>query len=156
MARRAAAGRRARQSSSSTATDRLVVDASALVRRRAGRLRQLASLYDRFDRLSIRDFALVRQSRWREAIASVFDMPEYLPYLGPSGGCRWATRRTTRPGRPGSTNLVKPLYHVAWLGSRLGMRVTAPLVSAEPKGRRRRRGRGGASGPPMHRGLAGG
>ena len=30
---------------------------------------------------SIRDFALVRQSRWREAIASIFDLPEFLPYL---------------------------------------------------------------------------
>ena len=32
-------------------------------------------------RSSISDFALVRQSRWREAIASIFDDPDFLPYL---------------------------------------------------------------------------
>ena len=31
--------------------------------------------------LAISDFALVRQSRWREAIASIFDDPDFLPYL---------------------------------------------------------------------------
>ena len=32
-------------------------------------------------RLAISDFALIRQSRWREAIASIFDDPDFLPYL---------------------------------------------------------------------------
>ena len=31
--------------------------------------------------IAISDFALVRQSRWREAIASIFDIPDFLPYL---------------------------------------------------------------------------
>ena len=31
-------------------------------------------------------------------------------------------------GEPGTTNVVKPLYHVAWLASRLGLRVGAPLA----------------------------
>ena len=30
-------------------------------------------------------------------------------------------------GGPGSTNIVKPVYHVAWIASRLGLRVTRPL-----------------------------
>ena len=42
-------------------------------------------------------------------------------------------------GAPGTTNIVKPLYHVAWLASRLGMRVVTPLT--------RRRAAGG--GPPL-------
>ncbi len=96
------------------------------------RLRQLAASYDRFDRLSIRDFALVRQSRWREAIASIFDMPEFLPYLGSIRRMSVGYATHDETGAPGSTNLVKPLYHVAWLGSRLGMRVTAPLVPPSP------------------------
>ncbi len=136
-------------------TDRLVIDASAWSGDALARLRQLASLYDRFDRLSIRDFALVRQSRWREAIASVFDMPEYLPYLGSIRRMSVGYATHDETGAPGSTNLVKPLYHVAWLGSRLGMRVTAPLVSAEPKGKAPpARPRWGER-APMHRGLAG-
>ena len=32
-------------------------------------------------RLAIFDFALVRQSRWREAIAATFDLPEFTPFL---------------------------------------------------------------------------
>ena len=31
--------------------------------------------------MAVSDFALVRQSRWREAIASIFDDPDFLPYL---------------------------------------------------------------------------
>ena len=31
--------------------------------------------------IAVSDFAMVRQSRWREAIASIFDDPDYLPYL---------------------------------------------------------------------------
>jgi len=137
-------------------TDRLVVDGSAWSGDGVDRLIQLAGLYDDFERLSIRDFALVRQSRWREAIASVFDMPEYTPFLGSIRrvAVGYATHDDT--GVPGSTNAVKPLYHVAWLGSRLGMRVIAPLASAEPRGKagatpRLRPGER----PPMHRGLAG-
>jgi hypothetical protein len=30
-------------------------------------------------------------------------------------------------GAPGSTNIVKPVYHVAWLASCLGLRVVKPL-----------------------------
>src|SRR5256885_5936528 len=60
--------------------DRLVVDGSSWSGEGLGRLRQLASLLET-TRLAISDFALVRQSRWREAIASIFDLPEYLPFL---------------------------------------------------------------------------
>ncbi len=137
------------------ATDRLVVDGSAWSGDGLGRLRQLAGEYDRHDRISIRDFALVRQSRWREAIATVFDLPEFLPFLGSIRrvAVTYGTRDET--GAPGTTNVVKPLYHVAWLASRLGMRVVSPLAPVDPKGK--------AAGPvrlrpgeksPLHRGLA--
>ncbi len=123
-------------------TDRLVVDGSAWSGDGLLRLRDLASLYDRFDRLSIRDFALVRQSRWREAIASVFDMPEFLPYLVSIRRISVAYATSDDTGAPGTTNVVKPLYHVAWLASRLGMRVVAPL------GARRGEGPGVRAAPP--------
>ncbi len=60
--------------------DRLVVDGSTWSGDGLARLRDLASLQES-SRLAISDFALVRQSRWREAIASIFDDPDFLPYL---------------------------------------------------------------------------
>jgi hypothetical protein len=136
------------------ATDRLVVDGSGWTGDGLSRLRQLAALYDRHDRLSIRDFALVRQSRWREAIATVFDLPDFLPYLGSIRrvSVTYGTRHET--GAPGSTNVVKPLYHVAWLASRLGMRVVSPLAPVEPKGRAGAPRLRPGEKAPLHRGLA--
>ena len=67
-------------------------------------------------RLAVSDFALVRQSRWREAIASIFDDPDFLPYLRSLRriAVTYATHDET--GAPGSTNLVKPVYHVGVAG----------------------------------------
>jgi hypothetical protein len=138
------------------ATDILVVDGSAWSGDGMDRLVQLAKLYDDFERLAIRDFALVRQSRWREAIATVFDQPDFRPFLPAVRriAVTYATHDET--GAPGTTNIVKPLYHVAWLASRLGLRVVAPLAPDEPKARATSaaRLRPGEK-PPLHRGLQG-
>ncbi len=134
------------------ATDRLVVDGSSWTGDGLGRLRQLAALYDRFARITIRDFALIRQSRWREAVATVFDLPDFLPYLPYIRriSVTYGTRDET--GAPGTTNVVKPLYHVAWLASRLGMKVVTPLTPVTPKGPAPRLHPGEKA--PLHRGLA--
>jgi hypothetical protein len=132
-------------------TDRLVIDGSAWAGDGLRRLYQLAGLYDTYDRLSIRDFALVRQSRWREAIACVFDMPDFLPFLGSIRRIAVTYGTHDETGAPGSTNVVKPLYHVAWLASRLGLRVSAPLAPVELKGGTTRTRRGERA--PLHRGL---
>ena len=134
-------------------TDRLVVDGSAWGGDGLARVRELASLYDRFARLSIRDFALVRQARWREAIATVFDQPELQPFLAHIRRIAVAYATHDETGVPGTTNIVKPLYHVAWFASRLGMRVVEPLAPVEPKGRPVARPRPGEK-APLHRGLA--
>ena len=134
-------------------TDRLVVDGSAWAGDGLHRLYQLAGLYDAFPRLSIRDFALVRQSRWREAIASVYDLPDFTPFLGSIRRIAVTYGTHDETGAPGTTNVVKPLYHVAWLASRLGMRVTAPLVPVELKAPAARTRPGERT--PLHRGLAG-
>ncbi len=133
-------------------TDRLVVDGSTWTSDGLARLRQLAALYDRYPRMSIRDFGFVRQSRWREAIATVFDLADFLPYLGYVRriSVTYGTRDET--GAPGTTNVVKPLYHVAWLASRLGMRVVAPLTPVASRGTAPRLRPGEK--PPLHRGLA--
>jgi glucose-6-phosphate dehydrogenase assembly protein OpcA len=111
-----------------SAADRLIVDGSTWSGDGLARLGQMAGLLDT-TRLSISDFALVRQSRWREAIASVFDDPDFLPYLRSIRriAVTYATHDET--GASESTNLVKPVYHVGWLASRLDLRVVKPLVA---------------------------
>jgi glucose-6-phosphate dehydrogenase assembly protein OpcA len=105
--------------------DRLIVDASSWHGTGIPQLRKMAALADRYP-IAISDFALVRQSRWREAIAAIFDIPDFLPYLRHIR--RIAVAYGVRDeGGAESANIVKPLYHAAWLGSRLGMQVVRPL-----------------------------
>jgi len=108
--------------------DRLVVDGSTWGGDGLARLRDMAALLETTP-LAISDFALARQSRWREAIASIFDDPDFLPYLRSLRriAVTYATHDET--GAPGSTNLVKPIYHVGWLASRLDLSVVKPLAS---------------------------
>jgi glucose-6-phosphate dehydrogenase assembly protein OpcA len=135
--------------------DRLVVDGSTWSGDGLERLRQMAELVEG-KRLVVSDFALARQSRWREAIASVFDDPEFLPYLRSLRriAVTYATHDDT--GAAGSTNLVKPIYHVGWLASRLDLKVVKTLSSVAPSARPTRvaRPRGGTVKPAIGRGLA--
>jgi glucose-6-phosphate dehydrogenase assembly protein OpcA len=125
-------------------SDRLVVDGSHWHGNGLAQLGHLAELHDRLP-ISISDFALVRQSRWREAIASVFDIPEFLPYLRHLRRIAVAYGVRDESDAP-MTNIVKPVYHVAWLASRLGMRVVRPLEPVAVTARRgSARSRGGAS-----------
>ncbi|HEV8489711.1 MAG TPA: glucose-6-phosphate dehydrogenase assembly protein OpcA [Candidatus Limnocylindrales bacterium] len=137
--------------------DRLVVDGSTWAEDGLGRLRQLANLIDSTS-LSIRDFALVRQSRWREAIASIFDLHEFTPFLRSMRRIAVAYATHDETGAPGSTNLVKPVYHVGWLASRLGLRVVRPLAPvaghAPPKARPGTRSTRATTKPVLSRGLA--
>ena len=130
--------------------DRLIVDGSSWSDDGLARLRQMAELAsDR--RLAIFDIALVRQARWREAIASIFDMPDFLPYLRSLRriAVTYATHDET--GDPTATNVVKPVYHVAWLASRLGFAVVRPLVVV---GGPKPRARSSATAGPIARGFA--
>jgi glucose-6-phosphate dehydrogenase-like protein OpcA len=110
--------------------DRLVVDGSTWHGTGLPQIRHLAGLQARRP-IAISDFALIRQSRWREAIASIFDIPDFLPYLRHLRRIS-VTYGVRDEGGVEPTNVVKPVYHAAWLASRLGMRVErqlAPLVS---------------------------
>lgn len=113
--------------------DRLIVDGSTWSGDGLERLREMAGLLET-TRLAISDFALVRQSRWREAIASVFDDPDFMPYLHSIRRVAVTYATHDESGAPGATNIVKPLYHVAWLASRLGWTVRAPLHPIAVKG----------------------
>jgi glucose-6-phosphate dehydrogenase assembly protein OpcA len=115
-------------------SDRLVVDGSTWHGTGLAQLRELAALHERLP-VAISDFALVRQSRWREAIASVFDIPDFLPYL------RHLRRIAVTYGvhdesAVDDANIVKPIYHVAWLASRLEMHVAKPLARLAAPARR--------------------
>jgi glucose-6-phosphate dehydrogenase assembly protein OpcA len=133
--------------------DRLVIDGSTWNGDGLARLTELASMADETG-IAVSDFAQVRQSRWREAIASIFDDPDYLPYL-------WSLRRIAvtygtrdETGAPGSTNVVKAVYHVAWLASRLGLHVKQPLtVAPTPSSKSSRSSSAGHGKAPMSKGM---
>lgn len=110
--------------------DRLVVDGSQWSGDGLDRLRALARVVadhqSSTESLAVSDFAMIRQSRWREAIASSFDRPELRPFLSSITDItvRYAARPETNAN---ATNLIKPLYHLGWLASRLGMAIVTPL-----------------------------
>jgi glucose-6-phosphate dehydrogenase assembly protein OpcA len=107
--------------------DRVIVDGSGWAGDGIDRLAEMSRLPRAFG-VDIADFALLRQARWREAIASTFDRPALLPYLGHLD--RIEVHYAAKDGTAGMTNIVKPLYHVAWLGARLGMLVDTPFRAA--------------------------
>jgi hypothetical protein len=100
--------------------DRVLVDGSGWSGDGLSRLLAMARLPREFH-VEIADFALLRQARWREAIASTFDRPGLLPFLGHIE--RVEVRYAAADGAPGAANVVRPVYHVAWLASRLGLAV---------------------------------
>ena len=104
--------------------DRVIVDGSGWSGDGIAGLAAMSDLPRRFD-LEVADFALLRQARWREAIASTFDRPNLLPFLGNIE--RIEVRYAAADGTPGTANVVRPLYHVAWLASRLGMSCIEPV-----------------------------
>lgn len=104
--------------------DRLVVDGSRWGGDGLARLAELAALAGAG--LAVSDFAFMRQVRWREALASTFDRPDLLPYLRSVRQVAVTYSTGGGTGAEAATNLVKPLYQVAWLASRLGLRVVRP------------------------------
>jgi hypothetical protein len=131
--------------------DRLVVDGAHWSGDGLDRLVALAGLAR--PSLPISDFALMRQSRWREAVAAIFDRAELLPYLGALRRIAVTYATHGGPGSEMATNLVKPIYHVAWLASRLDLRVARPLARVDPRAGARRARPTAGSPPDPGRGL---
>ena len=77
---------------------------------------------------ALSDFSLIRQARWRDAVASAFDEPEIAPYLHSLTEIRATYSSGSSSSAP--VNIVKPTYHLAWLTSRLGASVVTPLNNA--------------------------
>lgn len=135
-----------------TAADRLVVDGSTWNGDGLARLAEMAECAET-TRIAVCDFAMIRQSRWREAIASIFDDPDFLPYLRSIRRISVTYGTHDDTGAPGSTNLVKPVYHVAWLASRLGMHVGKPLAVASHSSSAHPKSKTGGGRPQMARGM---
>ena len=107
-----------------TMADKVLVDAAGWSGDGLAGLAAMAGLPERYH-VEIVDFALLRQTRWREAIASTFDRHNILPFLHHLD--RLDLTYAVTDGTPGAANSVRPVYHVAWLASRLGMTVVDPL-----------------------------
>ena len=135
--------------------DRLVVDGSTWSGDGLDRLTELAELQTATS-IAISDFALLRQSRWREAIASIFDDPDFLPYLRSLRRIAVTFGTHDEACAPRSANLVKPVYHVGWLASRLGLSVVKPLTEVVGHGPSKpsRPVRGPGAKPVIGKGLA--
>jgi glucose-6-phosphate dehydrogenase assembly protein OpcA len=115
-----------------TMADRVIVDGAGWSGDGLAGLVAMAALPGRYQ-VEISDFALLRQARWREALASTFDRPALMPFLQHLD--RVAIRYAAADGTPSGTNIVRPIYHAAWLASRLGMAVVSPIqASTEPWG----------------------
>ena len=108
--------------------DRVLVDGSGWSGDGLPGLASLAALPREF-KVEIGDFALLRQARWREAIASTFDRPSLLPFLNHIE--RIEVRYAAADGAPRAANVVRPIYHVAWLACRLGMTAVERIHSLE-------------------------
>lgn len=131
--------------------DRLVVDGSQWSGDGLARLAALAALAR--PSLPISDFALMRQARWREAVASIFDGAEFVPYVGAMRRIAVTYATNGGPGTEAATNLVKPIYHVAWLASRLQLRVAQPLARVDRPAATRRATTAPGTPPDAGRGL---
>ena len=75
--------------------------------------------------VALTDFALLRQGRWRDSIATMFDEESAIPFL--SAISKISIDYSARKGSSASINVVRPAYHVAWLASRLKASIHTPL-----------------------------
>lgn len=75
--------------------------------------------------VALTDFALLRQGRWRDSIATMFDEVSAAPFLNAIN--KISVDYSGGKGSSASINVVRPAYHVAWLASRLKASIKAPL-----------------------------
>jgi hypothetical protein len=75
--------------------------------------------------VALTDFALLRQGRWRDSIATMFDEESATPFL--SAINKISVDYSGGKGSSAPINVVRPAYHVAWLASRLNASIKTPL-----------------------------
>ena len=82
--------------------------------------------------VALTDFALLRQGRWRDSIATMFDEESAAPFLNAIN--KISIDYSRGKGSSASINVVRPAYHVAWLASRLKASVKTPLHVSDGAG----------------------
>ena len=111
--------------------DRVIIDGATQPGDGLATIRTLSAAAENAG-VAMTDFALLRQGRWRDSIATMFDEVSAAPFLNAintisidySGGKRSSA----------SINVVRPAYHVAWLASRLKASIKTPLHLADAPG----------------------
>ena len=107
--------------------DRVIVDGATQPGNGLATIRTLAHVAGSAG-VALTDFALLRQGRWRDSIATMFDDEQAAPFLGAIN----AISIDYAKGNVASTatNVVRPAYHVAWLASRIVAGIGVPMISA--------------------------
>ena len=82
--------------------------------------------------VALTDFALLRQGRWRDSIATMFDEESAAPFLNAIN--KISIDYSRGKGSSALINVVRPAYHVAWLASRLKASVKTPLHVSDGAG----------------------
>jgi glucose-6-phosphate dehydrogenase assembly protein OpcA len=104
--------------------DRVIIDGATQPSDGLATVRTLFAAADSAG-VAVTDFALLRQGRWRDSIATMFDEESAAPFL--SAINKISIDYSGGKGSSASINVVRPAYHVAWLASRLKASVKTPL-----------------------------
>jgi glucose-6-phosphate dehydrogenase assembly protein OpcA len=104
--------------------DRVIIDGATQPGDGLSTLRTLSAAAENAG-AALTDFALLRQGRWRDSIATMFDEDSAAPFLNAINAISvdYSEGRSSNA----SINVVRPAYHVAWLASRLNASIRKPL-----------------------------
>ena len=111
--------------------DRVIVDGATQPGNGLATIRTLAHVAGTAG-VALTDFALLRQGRWRDSIATMFDDEQAAPFLGAINAISIDYAQGSVAST--ATNVVRPAYHVAWLASRIAATITSPLHLADDEG----------------------
>ncbi len=104
--------------------DRIIVDGATQPGDGLATVRSLSAAAENAG-VALTDFALLRQGRWRDSIATMFDEVSAAPFLNAIN--KISVDYSGGKGSSASINVVRPAYHVAWLASRLKASIKSPL-----------------------------
>jgi len=108
--------------------DRVIVDGATQPGDGLATIRDLAAAAESAG-VALTDFALLRQGRWRDSIATMFDDVTSAPYLNAINSITIDFSGSPTSSAP--VNVVRPAYHVAWLASRLRATTHTPLHAVD-------------------------
>jgi len=111
--------------------DRVIIDGATQPGDGLSTIRNLAAAAESTG-VGLTDFALLRQGRWRDSIATMFDEVSVAPFLNAIN--RISIDYSGGKSSSASINVVRPAYHVAWLASRINASIQRPLHLVEGAG----------------------